>query len=67
MTALLLSNRRPFQSENLYVLLLCHMMNVGRVGTYVLHIISNECKATKFQILIGRQFEKVRNGHTFFL
>jgi hypothetical protein len=46
----LLSNRRPFESENLFVLLACHMMDVGQVCTSTaLHIISNACKASKFQ------------------
>ena len=46
----LLSNRRPFESENLFVLLPCHMMDVGQVCTSsALHIISNACKASKFQ------------------
>jgi len=50
MVDLLLSNRRPFQSEDLYVFLPCHMMDVGQVSTSsALHIISNECKASKFQ------------------
>jgi hypothetical protein len=48
MSDLLLSNRRPFQSEDLYVLLPCHMMDVGQVCTSsALHIISNECKTHK--------------------
>ena len=47
MANLLLSNRRPFQSEDLYVLLPCHMMDVGQICTSVLHIISNECKKQK--------------------
>jgi len=33
MADLLLSNRRPFQSEDLYVLVPCHMMDVGQVCT----------------------------------
>ena len=48
MVDLLLSNRRRFQSEDLFVLLSCRMMDVGQVSTSsVLHIISNECKASK--------------------
>jgi hypothetical protein len=31
MADLLLSNRRPFQNKELYVLLSCHMMDVGQV------------------------------------
>jgi len=31
MADLLLSNQHPFQSEDLYVLLPCHMMDVGQV------------------------------------
>ena len=52
MADLLLSNQRGFfQSEDLYVLLPCHMMDVGQVCTSSasLHIISNECEASKFQ------------------
>ena len=48
MADLLLSNQRPFQSEDLYLLLACHMMDVGQVCTSCeLHIISNECKTFK--------------------
>jgi hypothetical protein len=49
MADLLLSNRRPFQSEDVYVLLTCHMIDVGQVCTSALHIISNEYKMSKFQ------------------
>ena len=46
----LLSNGRPFEREDLFVLLPCHMMDVGQVCTSsALYIISNECKASKFQ------------------
>jgi hypothetical protein len=33
MVDVLLSNRRPFQCEDMYVLLLCHVMDVGQVCT----------------------------------
>jgi hypothetical protein len=33
MTDLMLSNQHPFQSEDLYVLLPCHIMDVGQVYT----------------------------------
>ena len=48
---LLPSNRRPFQSADLYLrqLLPCHMIDVGQVYISALHIISNECKTSKFQ------------------
>jgi hypothetical protein len=50
MADLLLSNRRPFQNEDLCVLLPCHIMNVGQVCTScALHITSNECKTAKLQ------------------
>jgi hypothetical protein len=50
MTDLLLSNRQPFQNEDLCVLLPCHIMNIGQVcTTSALHITSNECKTAKLQ------------------
>jgi len=42
MADLLLSNRRPFQSEELYVLLSCHMMDVGQVCTLSDTTLSNK-------------------------
>ena len=48
MADLLLSNRRPFQCEDLYVLLPCHLVDVGQVCASVLHIISNEWKMPEF-------------------
>jgi hypothetical protein len=43
----LLSNRRRYQSEDLYVFLPCHMMYFGQVSlSSALHIISNECNAS---------------------
>jgi hypothetical protein len=33
MTDLMLSNQHPFQSEDLYVLLPCHILDVGQVYT----------------------------------
>jgi len=51
MVNILLSNRRPFQNEDLYVFLPCHLMDVGQYSTSsALHIISNECKTSKFQV-----------------
>ena len=50
MADLLLSNQRPFQNEDLCVLLPCHIMNVGQVCTScALYITSNECKTAKLQ------------------
>ena len=44
MVDLLLSKRRHFQCEDIYLLLPYHMMDVGQVCTSsALHIISNEC------------------------
>ena len=48
MVDLLLLNRLPFQSEDLYVLLPCHLMDVGEVCTSsALYIISKECTTSK--------------------
>ena len=50
MADLLLSYRRPFQSEDLYVFVPCHMMDVSQVCTSsALHIIVNKRKSSKFQ------------------
>ena len=45
---LLLSNRHPFQKEILYVLLPCHMMDVGQICTSsALHIIIYQMNAKR--------------------
>ena len=46
---LLLSNRCPFQNKDMYVLLSCYIMDAAQVCTSALHIVSNECKMSKFQ------------------
>ena len=64
MVDFLLSNRRRYQSEDLYVFLPCHMMYFGQVSlSSALHIISNECNASVPGINSVRLTHVYKNVH----